>query len=91
MPMTCEHSVSCSIIRDNIKIVPFIVKMIKIKYCELNKNKCARYKVLQVLERDKIPPDLWPTDEIYALVLIEEKLNETYKRLYWGNRGEIPA
>ncbi len=73
------------------KIVPFTVNMVKVKYCELNKHKCARYKLLQVMELDKIPDNLWPGDEIKAMELLEEKLHESHKKLYGCTRCEIPA
>jgi hypothetical protein len=70
-------------------VVPFTINITKIKYCELNKQKCARYKLLQVMETAKLPDSLWPSDEMKALELLESKLNETHKRLYGVVRKEI--
>jgi hypothetical protein len=72
------------------KIVPFTIKLMKIKYCESNKIKCARYKLLEVFEMDKIPDNLWPGDEFRGFGLMETKLNETREKLYGCSRGVIP-
>ena len=71
--MPCEHSNICYIIKHMSNVVPFTINMIKAKYCELNKNKCARYKLLQVFEVGKIPDDLWPNDDMKAMELLEGK------------------
>ena len=89
--MNCEHMNTCSIIQHMSKIVPFTVNMMKIKYCEFNKNRCARYQLQRVLEMDKIPDDLWPTDEFRGLELSESKLNETHKKLYGSNLEDTSA
>jgi hypothetical protein len=73
------------------RIVPFTVNMMKIKYCEFNKSRCARYILLQVYEMDKIPNDLWPTDEFRGLELYESKLNETREKLYGNNLEDVTA
>jgi hypothetical protein len=90
-PMICEHLTSCSLIYNMSKIVPFTINMVKIKYCEFNKNKCARYNLLQIYEMKDIPNDLWPNDEFKGLELMEEKLNESHEKLYGSTREEIPA
>ncbi len=89
--MICEHLNTCSIIQHMSKIVPFTINMVKIKYCEFNKEKCARYNLLDVFEMEKIPDDLWPTDEFRGLELSESKLCETREKLYGCPREDIPA
>jgi len=64
------------------KIVPFTVNMMKIKYCEFNKNRCIRYKLLNEFEMVDIPHDLWPADEQRAFELMETKLHGTSKKRY---------
>ena len=76
-PMMCEHIDTCSIIRHMNNIVPFTTNMTKIKYCEFNKIKCARYRLSQFLGIEIIPGNLWPGDDIKALELSELKLNKT--------------
>ena|ERR1700674_1339909 len=87
--VTCEHIDTCFIIKHMSKIVPFTINMMKIKYCEFNKDRCARYKLLEVFEMENIPNDLWPSDEFRRLELSESKLHETRKKLYGSNLEEI--
>jgi hypothetical protein len=89
--MTCEHVNTCSFIQHMSKKVPFTINMVKIKYCEFNKNRCARYGLLRVFKMEKIPDDLWPSDDMKALELSELKLNEARKKLYGCSREEIPV
>ena len=72
-------------------IVPFTINVIKIKYCELNKHKCARYKLVERFGNIELPYNMWPSDDIKALELLEERLNETHKKLYGYRKEEIPA
>ncbi len=72
-------------------IVPFTINIVKIKYCQLNKHRCARYKLLQLFENMPLPNNMWPSDEMKALELMEAKLNETHKKLYGVDRKEVPA
>lgn len=89
--MKCEYLETCSLIQHMSKIVPFTVNIMKIKYCELNKKKCARYKLMQIFEMVQLPANMWPSDEMKALELLESKLNETHKKLYGTDRKEIPV
>jgi len=73
------------------KSVPFTVYMTKIRYCEFNKNRCARYKLLQVFEIGQIPDTLWPSDGMKAIELIESRLIEKRQKLYGCTVEEIPA
>ena len=77
--MRCEYYDSCALIHKMNKSVPFTVNMMKIKYCDSNKIKCARYKLLHVCERKDIPNDLWPSDEVRGLELMEEQLNAMHQ------------
>jgi hypothetical protein len=78
--MICEHIDTCALIHKMSKPVPFTVNVMKIKYCESRKNRCARYILLQVFKMDDIPNDLWPSDEIGELELVELKLAERQKK-----------
>lgn len=70
-------------------IVPFTVSVIKIKYCELNQHKCERYKLKQKFTGIELPYNLWPNDEMHALEILEDKLNETRKRVYGPGRAVV--
>ncbi len=72
-------------------IVPFTINTVKIKYCQLNKQKCARYKLLQLFENTQLPYNMWPSDDMKALELMEAKLNETHRKLYGMDRKEVAA
>jgi len=50
----------CPFYNDRMDIESGIGKMYKRKYCEENKNGCARYKVATTLGREKVPVDLYP-------------------------------
>jgi hypothetical protein len=73
--MICERLSTCAFVEYMIKIVPFTVNMMKIKYCKYDKNRCARYRLSKVLQVMEIPDDLWPGDDIKALEIIEKKFN----------------
>ena len=74
--MICERLGTCTFVEYMIKIVPFTVNMVKIRYCEYDKNRCARYKLSKVLQVNEIPDDLWPGDEMKALEVIERKFKD---------------
>jgi hypothetical protein len=57
-------------------IVPYTINMVRIKYCEYDKNKCARYTLLQVLHQMEIPHDLWPSDDLKATAIMEQKFRD---------------
>lgn len=80
--MNCEHIDTCPVINYMSKSVPFTVNMMKVKYCEFNKYRCVRYKLLNISEMDDIPNDLWPGDEFRGLEILEMKLNESRQKLY---------
>lgn len=73
--MICERLSTCAFVEHMNKIVPFTVHMVKIKYCEYDKNRCARYRLTNMLHVMEIPDDLWPGDEMKALEMIEKKFN----------------
>ena len=74
--MICERVGTCAFVEYMMRIVPFTVNMVKIKYCEYDKNRCARYRLSKMLQLKEIPDDLWPGDEMKALEIIERKFND---------------
>jgi hypothetical protein len=74
--MICERLSTCAFIEYMIKVVPFTVNMVKIKYCEYDKNRCARYRLSKALQAVEIPADLWPADEMKVLEIIERKFTD---------------
>ena len=65
--------------------------MMKIKFCEFDKTKCARYRLAKICYMEMIPYNLWPSDDMKAIELLESKLYETREKLYGCSREEIPA
>ena len=59
--MQCELLSTCAFIEKAKKFEPFMVNMIKLMYCESNKNDCSRYKLHDYLPEREIPDDLWPS------------------------------
>ncbi len=80
--MPCEYLNSCSLIRQMGAVAPFTINIVKIKYCELNKEGCARYKLVQRFGAIELPGNLWPSEAVKSLEVLESKLNETQKKLY---------
>ena len=74
--MNCEHFNTCSFIQHMSKIQPFTVNIAKIKYCDFNSHKCARFRLAKICHMENIPFDLSPVDGMKALELLESKLNE---------------
>lgn len=70
--MTCEQLSCCALIREKSDVVPLTIDIMKMKYCVGDKTRCARYLLLQVFEMRDIPGELWPSDEVKALALMEE-------------------
>ena len=64
--MICEYQDSCSLIQHMSNIVPFTMNMINLKYCQFNKDKCARYSLAQIFGMEIIPYNLWPSDDMGA-------------------------
>jgi hypothetical protein len=58
--MECEILPICGFMERANKLEPFLVKIIKLSYCEKNKFACARYNLSNLLEEKEIPDDLWP-------------------------------
>ena len=89
--MICEYLDTCSFIQHVSNIVPFTMNMIKVRYCELDKTKCARYRLAKICYMEMIPYNLRPSDDMKAMELVESKLNETCQKLYGNGREEISA
>lgn len=56
----CEKLNGCPFYTDKMSIESGLGKIYKRKYCEENKEICARYKVSAALGPDKVPTDLYP-------------------------------
>ena len=70
----CELLTICPFFNDQLKNMPAASNMMKRLYCRWIFAKCARYKVVIVLGKNKVPSDLFPGDSRRAEeILIREK------------------
>ena len=59
--MICEKTAGCPFYNNKMMVKsPSILSNYKKKYCEGDKNKCARYKVFIFLGANKVPNNLYP-------------------------------
>ncbi len=66
MPVLCEYLRTCPFYNDKMDIDSGIGRMYKIRYCEGNKTRCARYSVVTKLGRNYVPVDLYPNMHKWA-------------------------
>ncbi len=57
----CEMLAKCLFFNDKMANMPAMAEMMKKKYCRGDNSKCARYMVCTRLGREKVPPDLNPS------------------------------
>ena len=80
----CESSGECSFFKNEMGQMPSLVKVMKRRYCESDKERCARYMIKQKMHQgytftddsvlDKIEADLgtmYPNDQEKATRIIE--------------------
>ena len=58
----CEKLPTCIFFNDKMKNAPATASIYKKTYCVGNNSNCARYLVLKVLGKDKVPDDLFPNE-----------------------------
>ena len=71
----CERFEKCPFYQDSMIIETGVGKVLKKKYCETNKNECARYIVLQAIVPEFVDNTLFPhmKDRAYELVQRNKK------------------
>lgn len=79
--MKCEYHKTCSFLEYTRRIDPFEAYAVEMTYCDDVKLDCMRYCLLQVLERDLIPDNLWPNDESGAMKVLESA-RDSQRRIY---------
>ncbi|MCR4940514.1 MAG: hypothetical protein K5930_10485 [Treponemataceae bacterium] len=72
----CERFVKCPFYQDKMVIETGVGSILKKKYCESNKHKCARYKVLCELGPEYVDNTLFPYMKDRALELIQLNKND---------------
>ena len=68
----CENLSKCLFFNDKLENMPSIAQMMKNKYCEGNKEECARYMVSSKFGKDKVAPALFPNMKDRALSIISQ-------------------
>ena len=66
----CELLAKCPFFNDQMKGLDAIKDMLKRRYCQGDKKKCARYMVLEKLGRENVPADLAPNQQDRARKII---------------------
>lgn len=69
MDDSCELLKTCSFFVVEVKS-PALAEEFKRKYCNQNKELCARYMIAKEVGLDKIPPALYPNEYDKALDII---------------------
>jgi hypothetical protein len=67
----CEALPRCIFFNDQMKSMPAASELMKKDYCRSDHEKCARYFVLKTLDREAVPPDLYPSEKTRALELVK--------------------
>lgn len=66
----CALTETCIFFNDKMADMPSMADMYKNRYCRIDHTSCARYRVFEVLGREKVPTDLYPNDGERATALI---------------------
>ena len=69
---TCENLAACPFYNDKMDINSGIGALYKRKYCENDKNSCARYKVATTVGKEYVTPQLYPNMDDAAEKIIKE-------------------
>jgi methyl-accepting chemotaxis protein len=70
--MRCENLAGCPFYNNKMSTDSGLGKLYKEKYCESNKNKCARYMVAKTIGKEYVPIDLYPNMHKRAKKIISE-------------------
>ena len=68
----CENLAKCPFYQERMPIDSGLGLIYKKKYCESDKNSCARYKVATTVGKEFVPIDLYPNMEAQADKIIKQ-------------------
>jgi hypothetical protein len=68
----CEFTGSCDFFRGMLPHLPAMVDVYRRKYCEGDRNGCARFHFMQIFGTPELPMDLFPADTERVRQLAEE-------------------
>ncbi len=68
----CKRLEKCPFFNDRMAARPATAELFKIEYCRSEPERCARYRVAEVLGPERVPGDLFPSqvervDELLGL------------------------
>ena len=66
----CEQLKNCPFFHNNMKNMPAITEMLKMRFCRGDNSKCARYMVLKKLGKHAVPANLIPNQLEKAKTII---------------------
>ncbi|MDY6851582.1 MAG: hypothetical protein SV487_05865 [Thermodesulfobacteriota bacterium] len=69
----CKLIDACFFFDDMMKEAVPLADYYKNKYCREDYAACARYMVFEALGRDKVPPDLLPSESAWAKEMISNQ------------------
>ena len=69
----CECLPRCPFFNDKMANMPGMAAIQKRRYCQGDNTQCARHIVLKALGREKVPPDLFPSDTDRAKAILSGK------------------
>lgn len=67
----CELQGDCVFLAEHRYLMPSTVTMVRQRYCDWNRNACARYFVSTAIGRDFVPPDMLPYQQDRARQIIK--------------------
>ena len=67
---TCDLVAQCPFFNDKMANMPISSEYIKLVYCRTDSSTCARYMVVRALGRERVPPDLFPSEMLRAKRII---------------------
>jgi hypothetical protein len=67
----CKRLLTCPFFNDQMADMPSMANIIKQRYCRGDSSQCARYMVAEVLGREGVPADLYPSQVDRAKAILE--------------------
>jgi hypothetical protein len=68
---SCDLMLQCPFFNDKMANMPISAAYIKEVYCRTDSSACARYMVVRALGRERVPPDLFPSETNRAKRIID--------------------
>lgn len=70
--MECPVRPECCFFAKRMALMPASAEIMIKRFCEDDYERCARYRVHQVLSSHGVPDDLYPRDTMRAKLLIDQ-------------------